>query len=206
MGLLIGLLVERLFHSLQQERRVAIHVLFLDEKLEEGRQDGEFGLHGLIAQAVWQLKAQLPFAQKGPPLGIGQPLSPLLVEYELGHVSIGDQRRWRCLKVVEVAHHDPPGEILWADGHLAKAPVQEGGQLAAIGLVVVFTVTLLQQPVDGQLIDEARIGHVPHAEVGQVLVDLRVASLQMEQAIEQRHGGRKWQMGHMGACGDGCLK
>ncbi|MNR55646.1 hypothetical protein D3C85_1760560 [compost metagenome] len=63
---------------------------------------------------------------------------------------------------------------------------------------------LLQQPVDGQLINEARIGHVPHAEVGQVLVDLRVASLQMEQAIEQRHGGRK--LGHMGACGDGCLK
>ena len=69
--------------------------------------------------------------------------------------------------------------------------MQEGGQLAAVGLVVVLAVALLQQPVDGQLIDEAGIGNIAQAESGQILVDLGVARLQMEQIIEQRHG--RWQ-------------
>ncbi|MNO98492.1 hypothetical protein D3C76_902400 [compost metagenome] len=69
--------------------------------------------------------------------------------------------------------------------------MQEGGQLAAVGLVVVLAVALLQQPVDGQLIDEAGIGDIAQAEGGQILVDLGVARLQMEQIVEQRHGGRQ---------------
>lgn len=65
-----------------------------------------------------------------------------------------------------------PGEILGTDGHLAETPMQEGGQLASVGLVVVLAVALLQQPVDGQLIDEAGIGDIAQAESGQILVDL----------------------------------
>ncbi|MNG89653.1 hypothetical protein D3C79_485250 [compost metagenome] len=159
--------------------------------MKEGRQYGELGFHRLLAQAIWQLAAQFPLAEKRSPQGVGQPLSPPLVEYELGYVSVCDQRLWRCLAVVEVAHHDAPGEILGADGHFAETPMQEGGQLAAVGLVVVLAVALLQQPVDGQLIDEAGIGNIAQAESGQILVDLGIARLQMEQIVEQRHGGRQ---------------
>ncbi|MNZ20532.1 hypothetical protein D3C78_375870 [compost metagenome] len=191
LGLFTGILAVRPLHPLQQERWIAVHVLFLDQELEEGRQYGELGLHRLLAQTVWQLAAQFPLAEKRSPQGVGQALSPLLVEHELGHISVCDKPLWRSLAVVEVAHHDAPGEILWADGHLAETPMQEGGQLAAVGLVVVLAVALLQQPVDGQLIDEAGIGDIAQAESGQILVDLGIARLQMEQIIEQRHGG--WQ-------------
>ncbi|MNE82793.1 hypothetical protein D3C80_1795460 [compost metagenome] len=49
LALIVGILADGPFHPLQQERRIAVHVLFLDQELEEGRQDGELGLHRLLA-------------------------------------------------------------------------------------------------------------------------------------------------------------
>ena len=193
-----SLLGARTFNPLQQESRIAIHVLLLDEKLEEGGQNGEFCLHRLLTQSIRQLPAQFPLAKKRTPQGVWQPFPPLLVEHELGDVAIGNQSgRWR-LAIVEIAHHDAPGEIPGADGHLAKTPVQKSGQLTAIGLVVVFAVALLQQPVDGQLIHDPRVGDLAKTQGGEVLVDLGIARFKVVHAIEQWHGGWKCWMSHDG--------
>ncbi len=62
--------------------------------------------------------------------------------------------------------------------------MQEGGELAAVGLVVVLAVTLLQQPVDGQLVDEPCIGDIAKTQSGQILVDLGIARFQVGHAVE----------------------
>ncbi len=181
----------RPFDPLQQQSGIPVHVLLLDQKLEEGRQDGEFGLHRLLAQAIGQGAAQIPLAEKRSPLRIGQPLSPLLVEDKLRHVAIGDQLVRGGLTVVEIADHDAASEIFRADGRLAKAPVQKSGQFAAIGFVVVFAVALLQQPIDRQFVNQTGIGYIVEAEVGKVLIDLRIASFQIDKTVKQRHGWRQ---------------
>ena len=57
---------------------------------------------------------------------------------------------------------------------------------------------LLQQPVDGQLIHDPRVGDFAKTQGGEVLVDLGIARLKVVHAIEQWHGGWKCWMSHDG--------
>lgn len=164
--LIIRFPLHRAFRPQQQQHRVSVHVLFLDKVLGKGRQDGELGLHRLLAQPIWQGPPEILFAEKRSPMGIRQALPPLFVEHELRHIAIGNQLLWWGLAVVQIAHHDAASQIFGADGGLAKAPVEKGGQLAAVGLVVVFVMALLQQPVDRQFVDQPGVGDIVQTEVG----------------------------------------
>ena len=185
----------RTFNPLQQESRIAIHVLSWMRNWKKADKMASFVFIACsLSRYGSSPSSRLP--RNGRHRGLAN-RSPLLVEHELGDVAIGNQSgRWR-LAIVEIAHHDAPGEIPGADGHLAKHQCKKVvshcdrscscfrcGAAPAASRRPAHT----RSPRRGPCQDSG----------GEVLVDLGIARSSVVHAIEQWHGGWKCWMSRDG--------